>query len=300
VNLFAHSSVRLAALSGVLVALVSGPAAADPVPPGGRADPPAPPELQGVEVTEKLGAKIPLDLTFTDETGAPIRLGSLFGDGLPVILTFNYSNCPMLCSVQLGGLVASLTKLEWSAGKEFRIVTIGLDPTEGHRRAMQSKMSYVERYDRPSADEGWRFLTGTEASIHALAGSVGFGYRKHPTRGDYLHPAALVLVSPKGVVSSYLYGIEYEADALTSRLGAAGRGSLTESIKKFLLACFHFEPEKGAAAAAMWLMRMGGLLFVCALVFAFAVRALRARARNRAGGLVRQRVLEPTSERTRT
>lgn len=264
----------MAALCAVSAAL------ADPVPPGGRADEAIPEEMRGVELVEKLGARLPLDLTFLDETGAPIQLGSLFNDDKPVILTFNYSNCPMLCSVQLGGLVEVLNKLKLSAGAEFRVVTIGLDPSESHRRALDTKMSYLERYKRPTADEGWRFLTGDEASIKAAADAVGFGYRKNPATGDYLHPAVLTLVSPKGVVASYVYGIAYEAPALTLLLGSAKHGTLTESVKKFLLACFHYETKKGAAGTAQRVMKLGGLVFVGGLLAAFGTRAARARARR--------------------
>jgi protein SCO1/2 len=229
---------------------------------------------------EKLGAALPLDLTFTDETGAPVRLGSLFADGKPVILTFNYSSCPLLCSVQLGGLVDVLNKLEWSAGKQFRIVTIGLDPNEGHRRAMETKLAYLARYRRPTADEGWRFLTGTEAAIGATARAVGFGYRKHPTRDQYLHPAVLMLMSPRGTVSSYLYGVSYEPGPLGVLLAAARLGTVSQSARKFLLACFHYEAPAGASAAAMRVMRVSALVFVAIMLAAFGVRAARARSRR--------------------
>src|SRR4029079_11445787 len=126
---------------GLLVALGGGAAAVCAWPAGARAGGdrvlpcegvPPPPGMEGVAIVEKLGATVPLDLGFTDETGAPIQLGSLLGDGKPVILTFNYSACPMLCSVQRGGLVASLNELTWSAGVQFRIITIGLNPMEDH------------------------------------------------------------------------------------------------------------------------------------------------------------------------
>jgi protein SCO1/2 len=290
VKLAAHRLASIAALGGAVALCALGPRAwADPVAPGGRADEAAPDLMKGVDIQEKLGAALPLDLVFTDETGAPVRLGDLFTGDLPVILTFNYSNCPMLCSVQLGGLVDVLNRMKWSAGIEFRVITIVLNPMEGHRRAMATKLSYLERYKRSTADEGWRFLTGTDAAIHALAGAVGFGYRVNPATGDFLHPAALMIITPKGVVSSYLYGVEYQPGPLTGLLTAARRGSLTEAARKFLLACFHYESEKGASGAARLAMRLGGLLFVGGLLAAFGTRAARARAR---------RARERTSEST--
>jgi len=231
-------------------------------------------------VVEKLGTSLPLHLTFNDETGAPVELRSLFGDGKPIILTFNYSNCSVLCSVQLGNLVHALNKMEGSAGEQFRIITVGLNPMEGHKRAMATKLRYLERYQRPAADEGWRFLTGTESSIRTLARAVGFGYRLDAKTGDYLHPAALILVSPAGKVSTYVYGVEYHGGELGVLLKAAQRGTLSEATKKFLLACYHYEVRKGAAASAVQVMRLGGLLFVGAILVAFGTRAVRARKRR--------------------
>ena len=242
----------------------------------------APPEMAGVGLVEKLGARIPLDLAFTDETGAPIRLASLFADGKPVLLTFNYSSCPMLCSVQLGGLVKSLNELTWSAGVEFRVITIGLNPMEGHRRAMESKIRYLERYKRSSGDEGWRFLTGTERSIRALADAVGYGYRLHPTTGEYLHPAAVTVISPDGVVSSYVYGVEYPTAPLAVTLMAARKGQLVEATEKFLMACFHYDSPKGNAAVALRVMQISGIAFVGVMLVVFGVARATRRQRKKA------------------
>ena len=265
------------ALTAALLSVASAARAGKVMPREGEA---APAEMAGVEINEKLGATLPMDLPFTDETGAPVKLGDMFQDGVPVIITFNYSSCPMLCSVQLGGLVATLNELTWSAGVEFKIVTIGLSPMEGHRRAMESKLRYLDRYRRDTADEGWRFLTGTDASIHALAAAVGYGYRFNERTGDYLHPAALVVVSPAGAVSSYVYGVEYPAAALAVTLLAARKGELTEATTKFLMACFHYESPRGAAAVAMRAMQIGGSAFVLLGLVAFGVRAHRARRRK--------------------
>jgi protein SCO1/2 len=252
------------------------------VAPGARADEPAP-ELEGVGVEEKLGGELPLDLTFTDETGAPVVLGSLFEEGVPVLLTFNYSACQTLCSVQLGGLVASMNGLSWSIGDEYRVITIGLNPMEGHRRAMDTKLRYLDRYKPGSAeqaDAGWRFLTGSEQSIRQLAEAAGFRYRLHPETGEYLHPAAVAVVSPSGSISSYVYGVEFPAAALAVTLLAAREGRLLEATEKFLLACFHFERPQGAAAVALRVMRVGGFVFVAGLLIAFAtVRIVRSRRR---------------------
>jgi protein SCO1/2 len=178
--------------------------------------------------------------------------------------------------------VVSLNELTWSAGKEFRIVTIGLNPMEGLRRAMESKIRYLERYKRPTADQGWRFLTGTEANIRALAAAVGYGYRIHPTTGEFLHPAAITVLSPDGVISSYVYGVEYPVAALGVTLVAARQGRLVEATEKFLMACFHYVKPKGAAAVALRVMRVGGIAFVGVMLVFFGVARVTRRGKKKA------------------
>ena len=65
----------------------------------------------GVAIDEHLGAKLPLDARFRTQTGAHVTLGEIVKGDLPTILTFNYSDCPMLCSLQLNGLSAALPKI---------------------------------------------------------------------------------------------------------------------------------------------------------------------------------------------
>src|SRR5690606_5298225 len=123
-------------------------------------------------------------LSFRDENGDSVVLGELFQSGLPVILTFNYSNCPVLCSLQLGGLVETLRELSWSAGQQFHIITIGIDPDEKPERTREVKAQYLERYERNTAAEGWRFLAGSEVAVEALAEAVGYRYRLVPERNE--------------------------------------------------------------------------------------------------------------------
>ena len=273
--------LALAALAAT--AGVRAEARGERVAPGARADEVAP-ELEGIGVEERLGARLPLDLEFTDESGAPVKLGAIIAGEGPVLLTFNYSGCKTLCSQQLGGLVKSMGELTWTIGEEFRVVTIGLNPMEGHRRAMETKLRYLERYrkgDPEKADAGWRFLTGTDKNIRALADAVGYSYRFHPPTGEYIHPAAIAVVSPDGVVSSYVYGVEFPTASLAVTLLAARKGELTEAAQQFILACFHYRAPEGAAAVALRVMQIGGGVFVAGILVAFAgLRIVRSRRRS--------------------
>src|SRR5215203_5244183 len=85
--------------------LAAGGASADPVPDqsvGDRTEP-LPKPLEAVDVKEHLGSYVPRALGFVEETGRPVTLGDYVDGKLPVVFTFNYSNCPMLCSLMLSG-----------------------------------------------------------------------------------------------------------------------------------------------------------------------------------------------------
>ena len=135
---------------------------------------PAPQELEGVGVTEHLGVKIPLDLEFVDSNGTPVTLKKFFDGQKPVVLTMNYSNCPMLCSLQLNGLFEALKRMPWTLGDQYEMVTVSFDPLETTERAKMTKQKYLEIYARPGATEGWHFLTGREENIKKLAEAIGF------------------------------------------------------------------------------------------------------------------------------
>jgi protein SCO1/2 len=235
---------------------------------GAHAQPagPLPDDLQGVEVTEHLGARIPPGLSFTDDLGRSITLGDIFAGERPVLLTLNYSSCPMLCSLILNGLVEGLRGMAWSAGREFEIVTVSIDPRETASTARRTKERYLRDYGRPIGDEGWRFLTGREAEIRALADATGFGYRYVESTGEYAHAAVVMACTPDGRISRYLYGVVYDPKTLRLSLVEASEGKIGTAFDQLLLFCFHYDAEAGRyGPAATRLLRAGAGLTVIVL-----------------------------------
>ena len=223
-----------------------------------------PRDLQGLEVDEKQGAEVPRSLAFRDDTGAPVILGSYLDRELPIILTFNYSNCPMLCSVQLDVLVQSLQKMKWRVGRQFRIITVSLDTAETPEVAAKTKERYASLFpeaEREHVRAGWHFLTGDQSAVAALTDAVGFRYRYVARTKEYVHPATLIFLSPWGTVTRYFHGIGYVPEQLDTSIFQAGAGEHGVSLG-FLLACFSHDPDaESHAKTGQNVMRYGALGF---------------------------------------
>lgn len=232
---------------------------------GQRAEP-LPPALTGVGITEHLNEPIPLDLQFTDEDGRRVTLADYFDGEHPVILTLNYYRCPMLCTLQLNGLIDGLNRLAWIPGQQFEIVTVSFDPAEKPALAKLKKQNYMGSYGRPEAARGWHFLTGDEANIKTLTDTLGFSYRWDEGSKQWLHAAAVYVCTPTGRTSRYLYGVMYEPQDLRLALVEAGQGKIGSALDQIILFCFHYDAEAGRYAPAAWnIMRATGVLTVIVL-----------------------------------
>lgn len=306
------SLIARAGVLGALAALAAWPASAlgHPGTPGERSGaatpdddiPPPPPTFKagGVTVDEHLGARLPLDAAFRTQDGTPTTLGEALSGGLPAILTFNYSDCPMLCSVQLNGLTAALPAVGtrgpspdgkgdamFRVGAQFRMVTIDLEPNETIDKARAMRERYLARLpeeQRARARAGWTFLVaaipGDGAGIRRVADAVGFRYTYIKDRAEWAHPAALILLSAAGVVTRYIYGIEYDPAELRASIYKAGLAEPAAAIG-FLLRCYHFDPDASShARAGVTALRVGAAAFALVLFSALGVMHFSRRAKR--------------------
>lgn len=246
---------------------------------GAAAEQPLPPELRGVGVDEHLNGPLDLGLTFTAENGYPAPLKSFFHQGKPVILNFVYYSCPMLCTMILNGQTEALRALPWTPGNEFEVVTISIDPKDTFDLAQKKRASYVESYGR--AAPGWHFLTDDHGNVQKLADEVGFHYRYVEAQGQYAHPAVILVLTPEGKISRYLYGIKFNPRDLRLALTEAAQEKFGLS-DRILLYCFHYDPQAhGYVLFAANLMRAGGALTVALL--ALILWRLWRKEKRRAG-----------------
>jgi protein SCO1/2 len=225
--------------------------------------------LNGVGIAQNLNQQLPLSLTFTDDTGKQVRLASYFGKH-PAILALVYYQCPMLCSEELNGLTGALQMVKFVPGKDFDVIVVSIDPTEGTDLAAAKKRTYLKRYGHPETAAGWHFLTGTQPNIDALTKAVGFGYVRIPGPDgkltQFAHASAIQIVTPEGKLAQYYMGVEYSPKDLRLGLVDASANRIGSPVDNILTYCYHYDPttNKHSLIVAR-VVQLGGLVTVFSL-----------------------------------
>jgi len=226
-----------------------------------------------VDIVENLGGSILLDSEFLNDKGEKVVLKDLFSRNIPTIITLNYFECPMLCTLVLNGLGDSLKNLNLQAGDDYQIITIDINPHETYQLAHQKKKNYIREYGIDNLDQNWFFLTGTNENIRKTTQEIGFLYYYDRIRDEYMHPAALTVVSPNGTISRYLYGIKFLEKDLRLALLEASEGKIGSTIDKIILYCYQYDPyENTYTLFATNIMKIGGILtliFIGLMLFNF-------------------------------
>ncbi len=245
----------------------------------------APDDLTGIDVTEHLGDFVPEDIKIVNEAGDTVLLGEMLHHDKPIILTLGYYSCPMLCNLVFNGLSNSVAQLKWNAANEFDMLTVSISPTETAELAKAKKKNYLEDFEKNSGKKfdpaGWTFAVAEGDQSRALADAVGFGYRYDSSTQQYAHPAVTIILTPEGMVSRYLYGIDHTRQNLKLALLEASEGKYGTTVDRIILYCFQYDPDaKGYVLFASNVMKLGGAMTVLAFGFFFMVMWLRKRAKR--------------------
>jgi protein SCO1/2 len=237
--------------------------------------PALPGALAGVGIEQKLDARVPLDLTFTDEFGRKAPLSTYFQSGKPVLLALVYYRCPMLCTQILTGVASSLKAVSLDPGKDFEVVAISFDPKDTPETAASKKQVYMKRYGRTGTANGWHLLTGDAANIKALTDAVGYHYRYDPATDQFAHASGIMIVTPDGRLSRYFYGVEYAPRDVRLGLVEASQNKIGNPVDEILLFCFHYDPSTGKyGAVVMNIVRLagGGFALIAGVFLAIVLR----------------------------
>lgn len=237
-------------------------------------------------ITERIGEQVPLDTVFSDEDGQPITFAQAM-NGRATILVPVYYRCPMLCTKVLNGVLEALRKMppNFSAGDQFQVVTVTMDPLEPASLAKDKKKAYLHGdggYGRPGADAGWRFLTGKKENINALLDSVGYRFEFDKMLKEYNHPSGIIILSPQGKITRYFYGIGYDGEfeidgekverdgkltgpTTTLRLSLIeaneGKGGGLSAAERLIMLCYRYDAlHQGYALNVLRAVQVGGVV----------------------------------------
>jgi protein SCO1/2 len=223
----------------------------------------SPADLSNVGIDQRLNQPLPLDLQFKDESGKTVRLGDYFHLGRPVILNLVYYTCPMLCGEELAGEASALGVLRFTPGNEYEVVSVSFNADETPKDAAEKKQLYIarmnEHLEHKTNGDGWHFLTGQQAQIKQLADAVGFHYRRDPRTGQFIHAAAIMIVTPTGKIAQYYYGVEFSPKDIRLGLIEASQDKIGTIVDQVVLYCYHYDPKTGRYGAVITnIMRVAG------------------------------------------
>jgi protein SCO1/2 len=234
-------------------------------------------DLSTFAYDQRPGNQLPLATQFVDRDGNTISLGQALGHR-PTILAVGYFRCPNLCGLVRNDLMNALSRLD--TNRRYNLVVLSIDPTETPDDARFARTADLARFDHPAETKDWHYLTGSAASIKAVAEAVGFKSRYDTAGKQFLHPAGLVFLTSTGTVSSYLLGLGYQPSDVGLGLTRAANG-VTARALPILLLCFHYDPTTGRyTLAIMRVLQLGAALTILAIGGTVTLALRRERHRS--------------------
>jgi len=255
--------------------MVSGQLATGQVPEPGR----------GLDIEERLGEQVPLDLRLTTSEGEEVTLGSYFRKDRPVVLSLVYYDCPLLCGQIIDAMARDLGELDYLAGEDFQIVMVSFDPTNTREQAFNRKESALSMYGKPATPvirRGWAFHLADKSTSATLAESVGFPYKYRPDIDEYSHGAVIFVLTPEGKISRYLFGLEFPERDLKLALLEASDGAIASGLGDYFLhLCYTWDPNANSYTRdAFMIMRIGSVLGAVLLAGLLVTLKLSERVRS--------------------
>lgn len=195
---------------------------------------------QELGIYEHLDEYIPENLTFVTENYDTVNLRQQIDK--PTVIVPVYYECPGLCSPLLEGVSDVISKTEMQIGVDYQVFTISFNPAEKTRLAKEKKENYLKLVkNQEKAESGWIFHTGDSANIASLLNSLGYKIKKEGK--DWIHPGAIIVLSPDGKITRYLHGTYFLPFDLKMAVVEASHGQSGPTINKVLKFCFSYDAE---------------------------------------------------------
>ncbi len=226
-------------------------------------------DVKEIGIDEKLGEEIPSDITLIDENNNRLAFNDILANDKPTVLNLVYYSCPRLCNYGTDGLLQVVNETDsLELGRDYKLLTVSFDPEDTAQMASEKAARYRLRTKKvKGSQENWAFMTGDAPNIEKLTEAIGFRYKVDGE--EFAHPSALIMFTPEGKISRYLYGIQHIPSDFKLSLLEASKGEIGTSslVNKVLLFCYGFDPVgKKYALKALNIVKAGGvatLLTLC-------------------------------------
>jgi protein SCO1 len=189
-----------------------------------------------VGITEHLDQYVPSDIMLTNQDGKLVNLKQLINK--PTVLCFVYYRCPGICSPLMNGLAEVMESTGLALGKDYQAITISFDSRETYELGQKKRLTYLKKL-KGQDPSGWTFLTADSANIAKATKALGFGYKF--VNNEFMHEAALIMISPEGKITRYLKGISFVPFEFKLAVYEASQGKSAPTIIKVLKYCYSYD-----------------------------------------------------------
>jgi protein SCO1/2 len=235
-----------------------------------------PKQSEELGIFEHLDSTLTDDLKFTDENNKEVYLKDLITK--PTVINLVYYECPGICTPLINGLSDVIKQSDIVLGTEYQIVTVSFDAGETYKLARKKKNTYKKINSSDDVEHGWKFLTGDQENINKLLNELGFKVKKDGE--EFIHPAALMIVSPERKITRYLNGTYFNPFDFKLALVEASEGRSGPTINKVLNYCFSYDPAGKKYVFNITKVAGSIVIFFAALLLFFMLIAERRRKKS--------------------
>ena len=196
-------------------------------------------EMPEIGIYEQLDKYIPTNLEFYDIDSNLVKLSSLIDK--PTVLSLVYFTCPGICSPLLDGLAEVIDWADIELGVDYQVFTISFNYSETPSLAKSKRVNYLKQIEKEVDEDAWKWFTGDSVNIYGLTDAVGFKFKREGK--DFIHAGTLILLSPDGKVTRYLYGTKFNQFDLKMAVMEASEGKSSPTISKVLQYCFSYDAD---------------------------------------------------------
>ncbi|MBI3755230.1 MAG: SCO family protein [Deltaproteobacteria bacterium] len=211
----------------------------------------------------------PQDYTLVDQDGKAFRLSEYFGKGKPLLVSFIYTSCTVVCPTITGSLVKAAEEGRKELGDKFNALTIGFDAETDTPERLRE---YGKRW---TSDFSFiRFATGSKETIEKITKDFGFFHQKESWGFNHLN--MISVVNKDGRIYKQVYGRELTPDDIKTPLKELITGRMPQQravtfIDRIKLFCSTYDPATGKYVVN-WAVILGVLIqLIIILIIVFAV-----------------------------